>query len=308
MSFTLGIHGSVEAVFPPERLRDALSGLDVGVRIVASDDLAECDALVTFAYDEAFLSAGLGWIHSIQAGVDRFPFDRLAAESITLTNSTGIHGDTVGETVAGYMLSFARGLHRYRDRQSEAEWHREAWDRGFTLADSSVCVVGLGTLGRGITVRADALGMEVVGVRRTPTPVAGVDTVYPSRELETAVSEAKFVVLTVPLTDETEGLIGEAELAAMRSDAVLINVARGPVVKQAALVEALESGAIGGAALDVFETEPLPAASALWGMEDVIVTPHAAAATKAYYRRIAAIVEENVHRYADGDELTNEVV
>ena len=308
MLSTLGIHDSVEAVFPPERLLEALSGLDVDVRIVSTDDLAECDALVTFAYDEAFLSAGLGWIHSIQAGVDRFPFDRLAAESITLTNSTGIHGDTVGETVAGYMLSFARGLHRYRDRQNGAEWHREAWDRAFSLADSSACVVGLGTLGRGIAVRADALGMDVVGVRRTPTPVVGVDTVHPSRELETAISDARFVVLTVPLTEATEGLIGEAELAAMRSDAVLVNVARGPVVEQAALVEALESGAIGGAALDVFETEPLPEESPLWGMEEVIVTPHVAAATEAYYRRIAAIVEENVNRYADGDALTNEVV
>lgn len=308
MLSTLGIHQSVEAVFPPEALREALSGIEPDVRIVSTDDLDGCEALVTFAYDERFLGSGIEWIHSIQAGVDRFPFDRLETESVSLTNSTGIHGDTVGETVAGYMLSFARGLHRYRDRQNDAEWSREAWDRPFSLADSSVCVVGLGTLGRGVATRSNAFGMDTVGVKRTPTPVDGVETVYPSRELESAISGAKFVALTVPLTPETEGLIGADELEAMRSDAIVINVARGPVVDEPALVEALESGTIGGAALDVFETEPLPEESPLWGMENVIVTPHVAAATGAYYRRIAALVRENVHRYTDGAELTNRVV
>ena len=308
MAYTIGIHDSIDAVFPPEKLRDALSELDADLRIVSIDDLEGCDALVTFAYDEGFLQSGIEWIHSIQAGVDRFPFEALEVEGIALTNSTGIHGDTVGETVAGYMLSFARGLHRYRDRQNEHEWSKDPWDVPYSLADSSVAIVGLGTLGRGIASRADALGMDVVGVRRTPTPVEGVATVYPERDLETAIADARFVVVTVPLTDETDGLIGVGELSAMRSDAVLINVARGPVVDESALVAALEEESIGGAALDVFETEPLPTESPLWGMRNVIVTPHVAAATAAYYRRIAALVEQNVRRYADGESLTNRVV
>ncbi len=308
MSHTIGIHDSIEAVFPPERLRAELSDVEGELRIVSTDDLDGCDALVTFAYDDRFPDSDIEWIHSIQAGVDRFPLDALEAEGIALTNSTGIHGDTVGETVAGYMLSFARGLHRYRDRQNDREWSKDPWNVPYSLADSSVAVVGLGTLGRGVASRADALGMDVVGVKRTPTPVDGVATVYPAHDLEAAITDTRFVVLTVPLTDDTEGLIGAAELSAMRSDAVVINVARGPVVDEAALVAALKDGSIGAAALDVFETEPLPAESPLWGMEKVIVTPHVAAATGAYYRRIAALVGENARRRADGEAFTNRVV
>lgn len=308
MLSTIGIHESVDAVFPPEALRDALSEIEPEVRIVSTGEIGECDALVTFIHEDAFIGAGLEWIHSIQAGYDRFPLEAFEAEGIALTNSTGIHGDTVGETVAGYMLSFARGLHRYRDQQNGREWSMRPWDVPFSLADSSVCVVGLGTLGRGVAMRADALGMDVVGVKRTPTPVDHVETVYPSGELHEAIADARFVVLTVPLTDRTEGLIGAAELAAMRADAVLINVARGPVVYQAALLEALEADSIGGAALDVFEREPLPADSPLWEMDDVIVTPHVAAATRAYYRRIAALVRENATRKANGESLANRVV
>ena len=307
MSLTIGIHDSVEAVFPPESLSEALADVDADVRVV-SGETVDCDALVTLVFHDGFLETGLEWIHSIQAGFDRFPLEALEAEGIALTNSTGIHGDTVGETVAGYMLSFARGLHRYRDRQRDGEWDRQPWDVPFSLTDSSVCVVGLGTLGQGVAVRADALGMDVVGVKRTPTPVDHVETVYPADELEAAIADARFVVLTVPLNERTEGLVGARELDAMRPDSVLINVARGSVVEQTALVDALESDSIGGAALDVFETEPLPENSPLWGMEDVIVTPHVAAATGAYYRRIETLVRENVKRRAAGDSLANRVV
>lgn len=305
---TIGIHESVGVVFPPESLREALSDVDSDLRIVSTDDIDDCVALVTFAHDERFLEADLEWIHSIQAGVDRFPFEALEAAGVALTNSTGIHGDTVGETTLGYMLSFARGLHRHRDRQRDCEWSRPPYDRPFSLAGSSACVVGLGTLGRGIVTRADALGMDVVGVKRTPTPVDGVENVYPAGELTDAIADARFVALAVPLTDRTEGLIGAAELSAMRSDAVLINVARGPVVDESALVDALDADAIAGAALDVFETEPLSPESPLWDMENVIVTPHIAAATRDYHRRIAALVRENARRHAAGEPLTNRVV
>ena len=308
MLSTLGIHESVNAVFPPESLRDALDDLDIEVRVVSTDDLGGCDALVTLAYDESFLSSDIEWIHSIQAGVDRVPFADLKAAGIRLTNSTGIHGDTVGETVAGYMLSFARQLHHYRDRQNEAEWSPRGWDVPYSVAGSTVCVVGLGTLGRGVATRANALDMDVVGVKRTPTPVDSVETVYPARDLETAIEDAKFVALTVPLTDETEGLIGRPELSAMRDDAILINVARGAVVEQDALVDTLERGEIGAAALDVFEEEPLPPESPLWEMDNVIVTPHIAAATGEYYRRVETLVRENISRYEAGESLGNAVV
>ncbi|EMA38552.1 D-2-hydroxyacid dehydrogenase [Halococcus hamelinensis] len=305
----VGIHPSVERLFPPAVLRDALSDVDAEVRVVDTGAaLGECDGLVTFEYDAGFLSAGLDWVHSIQSGVDRFPFEELEAHGVRLTNSAGIHGDTVGETVAGYMLQFARGLHHHRTNQTEREWSYPAWDSAFTLRGQTLCVVGLGTLGRGIAMRADALGMDVVGVRRTPTPVDHVDTVYPTTELHEAIGDARFVALAVPLTDRTSGLMARSEFEALRDDAYLINVARGAVVDQSALVAALRSDALAGAALDVFETEPLPAESPLWGMENVVVTPHTAAATHEYYRRIAALVRENVRRLNDEEGLANRVV
>ena len=310
MIATLGVHDSVDAVFPPTVLRDTLaeSHPDLTVRVVETDAaLAACDAAVTFAYDPALLDAGLRWVHSIQSGVDRFPLDAFDAAGVALTNSTGIHGDAVGEAALGTMLMLARRLHVYRSNQARREWDRPAWDEPFTLGGESCCVVGLGTLGRGIAVRADAVGMDVSGVKRTPTQVDGVDPVYPSTELDEAVADARFVALAVPLTDRTEGLVGADELAQMREDAYLVNVARGAVVDQAALVTALEDGEIAGAALDVFETEPLPAESPLCAMDDVIVTPHATAAIRTYYERIAAIVRENLRRLAAGEALANRV-
>jgi len=304
---TLGVHESVGEVFPVSVFRDALADAAPSVRVVDGDP-SECDALVTFAYEEQFLDAGLDWIHSIQAGVDRFPFDDLADRGIALTNSTGIHGDVVGETAVGMMLAFARRLHVHRSNQERGEWRKPAWDDAFSLRRESACVVGLGTLGRGIATRASALGMDVTGVKRTPTPVDGVDRVRPPEDLHEAVADAGFVVLAVPLNPDTEGMISAAELAAMREDAHLINVARGPVVDQAALVDALESGAIAGAGLDVFETEPLPADSPLWDREDVIVTPHAAGMNDEYYERVATIVRENLRRLTAGESLTNQVV
>ncbi|WP_129114549.1 D-2-hydroxyacid dehydrogenase [Halegenticoccus tardaugens] len=319
MALTIGVHHSVDELFPPGVLRDALrpSSEDdpeyeralTTVRVVESpDELAECDALVTFAYDESFLASGLSWIHSIQAGVDRFPFDEFERRGIRLTNSTGIHGDGVGETVVGYMLQFARRLHRHRDREHRREWRYPEWDEAFTLSGESLCVVGLGTLGQGIATRADVLGVDVVGVRRTPTPVEHVRTVYTPDEIETAIADARFVAVATPLTEGTRGLIGADELAAMRDDAYLLNVSRGGVVDDAALLDALRNDELAGAALDVFETEPLPAGSSFWKMENVIVTSHAAAANREYCERVAALVRENVRRVGAGESLANQVL
>ncbi|WP_122090335.1 D-2-hydroxyacid dehydrogenase [Halalkalicoccus subterraneus] len=302
----LGIHDSVRAVFPPEQLREALSGNGPEVRVVSGEGIGDCEAVVTFAYEESLLECE--WIHSIQAGYDRFPLSELEEREVVLTNSTGIHGDSVGETGVGYMLMLARRLGQYARQQERKEWDRPAWDVPFTLAGESVCVVGLGTLGQGIARRASALGMDVTGVRRSGEPVEGVERVYPSEELHEAISGARFVALAVPLTDETEGLLSEAELGVMREDGYLINVSRGGVVDQDALVTGLESGAIRGAALDVFETEPLPKESPLWGMEEVLVTPHAAAYTRGYYEAIGELVEGNLARLETGDEFENRVV
>ncbi len=302
----LGVHDSVDAVFPPVELADELADLPVDVRVIDDGEIESCDAVVTLEHREAF--ADLEWIHSIQAGVDRFPFDVLEERDVVLTNSTGIHDRTVGETVAGYLLSFSRRLHDHVAHQRERRWERPDWDEAFTLPGTSACVVGTGTLGRGVASVAGALGVRTTGVRRSAEPVPGFDEIYANDDLRSAIADADFVIATVPLTDETHHLFGPDEFAAMREDAYFVNVARGSVVDEPALVDALESGEIAGAALDVFETEPLPEESPLWDMEEVIVTPHCAAYTRDYFRDVGEIVRENVDRLETGEDLYNRVV
>jgi D-2-hydroxyacid dehydrogenase (NADP+) len=303
----VAIHDSVGIVFEPVRLVEALSDLPVPVEAVGEDpDLTDRDAVVAFGPHPAFLDAS--WVHCIRAGYDEFPIDRYADAGVVLTNSTGIHGTTVGETVVGYLLSFARRLHVYRDHQRAHEWNREPYGVAFTLDGERVCVVGLGTLGTGVARRADALGMDVVGVRRSGDPHEHAREVYTPDALDEAVADARFVVVAVPLTDETGGLVSDATFAAMPASSYLVNVARGAVVDEDALVTALDDEAIAGAALDVFETEPLPEESPLWGYENVVVTPHVSAQTRRYHEDVAALVRTNLRRIRMGDDLTNRVV
>lgn len=300
------IHESVELVFPAEALADSLADLDVPVEIVGDDASFEStEAVVAFGPHPNFLDAG--WVHCIRAGYDDFDIETYEREVVILTNSTGIHGTTIGESVAGYMLAFARRLHVYRDAQADAAWAPVAYDEPFTLDGERLCVVGLGTLGRGIADRGSALGMDVVGVRRSDEEVPNVDEIYTPDRLHNAIADARFVALATPLTPETEGLIDAAAFEAMRDDAYLINVARGQVVDEDALIEALRDGEIRGAALDAFTTEPLPEDSPLWDFEEVIVTPHSAAMTRDYHRDIAELIRTNVERAGSGREFVNRV-
>jgi len=305
---TLGIDPSVSTLFPPEVLQERLS--DLPAEVVVLDDLESapdaCNGIVTFVHREWFHE--VEWVHTVQAGVDRFPNASFRDAGVTFTNSTGVHGDAIGETVAGYLLAFARRLHEHVANQQRANWSQPGWDEAWTVAGERACVVGLGGLGRGIIDRLTGLGLDVDGVRRTPGPEPGVDNVYTPSGLETAVADARFVVLAVPLTDETRQLVDGDVLAAMREDAYLVNVARGGVVDQEALVATLENDGIAGAALDVFEDEPLPESSPLWEMDEVIISPHCGAFTRDYVDHVTAIVRENVQRLRDGDEPANHVL
>lgn len=303
---TVGVHESVNDVFPADQLINELSSATLHVELVRSTStLSSCDVLVTLEYDPAFTE--LRWIHSIQAGVDRFPLEDFERRGVILTNSTGIHGNYVGETVAGYVLSFARRLHQAARNQTRRRWERPNWDQGFTVAGKSACVVGLGTLGRGIADSLLGLNVEVSGVKRSVEPVPNVSRVYPPDQLGEAIEDAKFVALALPLTNETAGLIGQTELEAMRDDAYLINVSRGPIVDTDELISALRADVINGAALDVFEQEPLPSDSPLWDFEEVIITPHIAGVARSYYVQVADLVRDNVDRLASGSDLKNRV-
>lgn len=303
----LGIHESVGVVFPPEVLAGAMNDVTPEVAVIGDDEIPEVDAVVTFDNKDAFLDS-VGWIHTIQAGYDKFTLPDLEEHGVTLTNSAGIHGESVGESVAMLMLSFARGLHTYVRNQQDNAWDRPDWDDLFTLFDESACVVGLGTLGQGIAQRMAGMEMDVVGVRRKPTRVPHVREVFTPDDLHEAISDARFVAVATPLLPSTEGMFGPEEFDAMREDAYIINVARGPVIQEEALIEALGEGEIAGAGLDVFDTEPLPADSPLWDMDNVIVTPHVAAMTRDYYREIEALVRENIKLLTADESPVNKVV
>ncbi|WP_330633112.1 D-2-hydroxyacid dehydrogenase [Halocatena halophila] len=303
----LCIHESVGNKIPTEGFYAAFDDLSLPVHLVDDDETFDrTDAIASFEPRSSFLDAS--WVHVIRAGYDAFDTNEYERAGTRLTNSTGIHGTTVGELAVGYMLSFARLLHTYRDHQGDGNWYDPPYERPFTVENERLCVVGLGTLGKGIATRANALGMDVVGVRRSNASVPGVSAVYHPDELHEAIADARFVAIAVPHTPATNGLFGAAEFEAMQSNGYLINVARGPVVDELQLIDALETGSIAGAALDVFETEPLPSSSPLWEMDEVIISPHRGSATNRYHLDIAGLVSENVRRYQSGEVLKNRVV
>ncbi|MFD1571661.1 D-2-hydroxyacid dehydrogenase [Halorubrum laminariae] len=302
----LYVHESVENVIPPEAFVEAFDGLDVSVDLVGDgESFGETDAVATYVPRPEFLDAG--WVHCIRAGYDEFDTEAYEAAGVPLTNSTGIHDTTVSEIAIGYMVSLARLLHVYRDNQNEGNWYTPDYERPFTVENERLCVVGLGTIGQGIAKRADALGMDVVGVRRSDEPVPGVSEIFDPADLHEAIADARFVALALPHTPETEGLISDEEFDVLRDDAYLVNVARGPIVDEDALVDALDQDAIAGAGLDVFETEPLPDDSPLWDFEEVIISPHKGSATNRYHLDIADLVSENIDRYQTGETLRNRV-
>jgi len=305
----IGVHPSVSA-FDPSTLVEALSDVDPPVVVLdgESDTVADCDAVVTLEHREAFLDADLEWVHLPSAGVDHFPVERYRAAGVLVTNSSGVHSQCMAENALALMLTHAHRLGEFYEGQQEREWRREvAWREKFTLHDEPVTVVGLGAIGGTVADYAARIGMRVTGVKRTPEDRPELERVVGPGDLHDAIEGARFVVLCVPLTDETHRLISTPELERMREDAVLINISRGEVVDERALVEAIETGEIRGAALDVFEEEPLPPESPLWGMEEVYVMPHVSGAFRDYYLKVADLVRENLSRIEDGRSLVNQV-
>lgn len=303
----IGVHNSIAFSFDPDQIAGFLESNGHQCTVIEQGgSVSGYDCVVTFGHDDALF--GAPWVHCIRAGVDEFPLERYAQTNTKLTNSPGIHATTVGETVTGMMLSFARRLHRYRDRQRDNTWAVEPYEASFTVRDETVCVVGLGTLGEGVALRADALGMTVRGVRREPKPVPGVNELFRPDQLHEAVAGARFVVLCVPLTEDTEEMIDAEAFAAMREDAYLINVARGGVVEESALIDAIDAGKIAGAGLDAHAEEPLPADSPLWEYEEVIVTPHVGALANTYHEAVGKLVLANAERLQQGESLSDRVV
>jgi D-2-hydroxyacid dehydrogenase (NADP+) len=253
----------------------------------------------------------LRFIQSISAGTDQFARDLIAAKGVRLTSAQGANERTVAEHAMALILGLARQLHRARDHQARAHWRGMIADRRQReqeLGGQTLLILGLGRIGSRLAALARAFDMHVIGVKRQPTPVAGVEQIVPPEKLREVLPQADFVALTCPLTPETEGLIGREQLEVMKSSSFLINVARGRVVDESALISALEQGTIAGAALDCFREEPLPPSSPLWHMTDVIMTPHSAGETQRYESNIIDLLQENLERLYRGDALRNQIV
>jgi phosphoglycerate dehydrogenase-like enzyme len=245
----------------------------------------------------------LRWLHTFSAGVDHPIFSSFTERGVRLTTSSGASATPIAQTVVMYLLALSRDLRAWTRDQAAHRWAPREWVdlEGLTLG-----VVGMGPIGLEVVRLADALGMQPIGMRRT---VRGDEpcATWTFDRLPELAATVDALVLAVPLTPDTRGVVDADVLAAMRTGAWLVNVARGEVVDEAALVGAIRSGHLGGAALDVFATEPLPADSPLWDLPNVIVTPHASGSTASSGRRAEEIFLDNLARYVKGDPLRNEV-
>ena len=243
------------------------------------------------------------------AGYESLPLETLTEKGVTVTNASGVHGPNIAEHVVGAMLMFVRDFRRFFRQQQRHEWRR---GQAAELHGSTVTVVGLGAIGQAVVKRLEPFGVDTVGVRHTPEKGGPTDEVIGFEEVafHGALSRSDYVALACPLSDTTEGLIGAAEFDTLEPHAVLVNVSRGPIVDTDALVEALQKNAVGGAALDVTDPEPLPPDHELWDLDNAFVTPHTAGHTPQYYERLADIVAENWERAAETgsfDDLRNQV-
>ncbi len=234
----------------------------------------------------------LRWVQCMGAGVERLLVPELPPH-VRVTRVAGIFGPWMAEYTIAWCLWVTQRMDGFRASQRERRW---APVDPIPLRGQTLCVVGLGDIGRSIAKAARALGMQVIGVTRSGRGPRDALRVYRTQALRAALARADFVVLTLPLSDETRGLVGPAELAAMKPTAWLLNLARGPIVDETALLGALRARRIGGAILDVFDTEPLPADHPLWGFDNVVVTPHISGPSTP--REIGPIFNDNLRRYA----------
>jgi phosphoglycerate dehydrogenase-like enzyme len=273
----------------------------------AAELLRDCEVIVGWGRLPlpAFrMAPALRLLQMTSAGIDKL--DPAIWQQVVVCNGNGISAEPIAEHVLMVLLMLARDAPRLLRSQQQRHWDRGVAAReisGMTLA-----IVGMGAIGGAVARRARALGLRVLALRRSVSQRGAddlADEVYPPHDLLHVLARSDAVVLATPLTPETRGLIGAAELAAMRPGSFLINIARGAVVDEPALIAALQSGQIGGAALDVFAQEPLPTDSPLWGMENVIITPHSATRSDRANERMSALVCENLRRYLAGEPLRN---
>jgi phosphoglycerate dehydrogenase-like enzyme len=262
------------------------------------------------------------WVQLMSAGADHaMKRPLVSATDVTVTTASGIHASPIGEYCMAMILALAYEVPRFLDLQARAEWLSPDRYVPRTLRGQTIGVVGYGSIGRELARLAAGFGMRVVAVKRDPSTMAEDDgytapgtgdpdgalpvAVHPPEELAAVAAESDFLVSTLPGTPATRHLIDAAVLGAMKPTAVLVNIGRGAVIDEAALIDVLRAGPIAGAALDVFEEEPLPAESPLWSLPNVVVTPHISGNSDRYDEMVTDVFVENLARYLDGRALLN---
>jgi phosphoglycerate dehydrogenase-like enzyme len=276
--------------------------------------LPEVEVLYAWGLAQRLVSqaAKLHWIHTPLTGVDRLLNPDLRATEIRVTCSRGVNSVAVAEHTFAMVMALTRGIAEAVQAQAHRRWRQtELYGRKpplIELRGKTLGIYGVGEIGRELATRAQAFGMKVWAVARTTkTAPFGVDKLLPMTRAETMVRMADVLVLALPLTPATQGLFGERLLRRMKSSAILVNIGRGALIQEPALVRALREGWIGGACLDVFGTEPLSPTNPLWGMPNVLLTPHVAGLHPDYMARSADIFLDNLKRYVGGKPLLNEV-
>jgi phosphoglycerate dehydrogenase-like enzyme len=273
-----------------------------GGRTVSAEGLAaiaDAEIYISSGFPPEMLRAArkLKWVHTGAAGVGSLLYPEMLASDVMLTNAAGIHADPMAETVLAMMLFFARGLDFAVQAQARGEWDQSAFETTASpvreLGDSTLGIIGHGGIGRSVRALAEAFGMNILATRK--------------HDIDAIVRASDYVLLSVPSTRDTQALIGEREIALMKPQAVLINVARGNVLDEAALIGALERRAIRGAGLDVYGQEPLPRDSALWRLPNVLLLPHVSATSPRFWERHASLIVDNIGRYVRGEPLRNMV-
>lgn len=274
---TMAIHLNLEDTYV-EEIKKAAPDWEIHTGKELSDDiLKQAEILVNWRKDKesTYLESNqLKWVQSWSAGVDSLNLDKIVEKNIQLTSANGVHSYPISETIFAYILGFTRLIHTYVRQQQEKVWHH-AKLRG-EIHNKTMAVLGTGKIGQETAKIAKAFGMKVLGVRHSGKAAENVDEMYQPHQLDKVLPQSDYVVVTLPLTEDTHRLIGAEQFKQMKNDAFFVNIGRGSIVDEKALIEALENNEIAGAGLDVFEKEPLEASNPLWEMENVILTPHTA--------------------------------
>ena len=291
------------------------TGIAVGDCVQAFERMA-ADATVIFSWsiagellrDVFRMCPQVQWVHSRSAGLDGVLFPELIESPVPVTNGSGVFSPPLGEFALAAILYFAKDLRRMIRTQEKGSW--EQFDIT-EIAGQTVGIVGYGDIGRAVATRCRAMGMRVLGLRRSGAPVYNVDPlvdrVYTPSGLTEMLAQCDYVVCAAPLTAETKGMVGRSAFEAMKPEAVVINLGRGPVIDEAAMVEALASGRIKGAALDVFDREPLAAGHPLYSLQNVLLSPHCADHTPDWLERSMQFFLDQFERFRNGVPLLNVV-